>query len=313
MSFLYSLIIGFVTLIVSAFSYLFIKSAIFRYIVRNPLALVSLIKHAPKSEEEKMDAMMNDPYLSAMFSNKAIQEEMKQNMKKMMEQHQNKKLSIQKKWHQIQEEVDEDIISDESNDTTKEASTDVAVDATEESVEATNVAVDATEESVEATDVSVEATDVSVEATEESVEATDVSVKATEESVEATDVSVEETDVSVEATDVAVEESSEVTSTDVTKDSDSPKKSSQFKQTSSSHEIPKPDFNNPMFRSIIQNPEMMLSMMPDTPQKAQLAQALKNPMMRQMMTNPDLMKSMMETMPPPGNFNMNNSYMPKTE
>ena len=49
-----------------------------------------------------------------------------------------------------------------------------------------------------------------------------------------------------------------------------------------------------MFRKIIQNPEMMLAMMPETPQKSQLEKALKNPMMRQMMTNPDLMKSMMK-------------------
>ena len=53
---------GFVTLVIAAVSYLYMKSAIFRYIVHHPPALWSLIKHSPKTEEEKMEAMMNDPY-----------------------------------------------------------------------------------------------------------------------------------------------------------------------------------------------------------------------------------------------------------
>ena len=112
MSFLFSLMIGCMTLIAAAFSYFYMKSAIFRYIIRNPMALVSLIKHAPKTEEEKIEAMMTDPYLSNMFKDKEIQQEMKKNMQIMMEIEQKKRLSIQKKWQQMKEKQDEDIIDD---------------------------------------------------------------------------------------------------------------------------------------------------------------------------------------------------------
>ena len=285
MSFLFSLMIGCLTLIAATFSYFYMKSAIFRYIIRNPMALVSLIKHAPKTEEEKIEAMMTDTYLSNMFKDKEIQQEMKKNMQIMMEMEQKKRLSIQKKWQQIKEKQDEDIIDDETNN---EDEISELASKTDE-------------------DTSNNAKKSSQKVTSEEVSSEEVtSEDVTSEKITSEEVTDEVTDEipSLKAT------SEESTSEESTSDDANQMKESTGDSTlpNNYYNPPKPDFSNPMFRKIIQNPEMMLAMMPETPQKSQLEKALKNPMMRQMMTNPDLMKSMLETMPPPDNQNsfMNN-------
>ena len=63
--------------------------------------------------------------------------------------------------------------------------------------------------------------------------------------------------------------------------------------------IPPDSFmNNPLFDQMLSNPELMLSMMPDSEEKKQMQEALKNPLFKSMLTNKELMKQMMQTAPP---------------
>ena len=77
-----SIFIGITSLFVL---YLYNKSATFRYIIRHPATIMSLVRLIPISEEKKMERLMNDPELQRMFQNEDIQTEMQTNMKKMQQ------------------------------------------------------------------------------------------------------------------------------------------------------------------------------------------------------------------------------------
>ena len=55
-----------VTILTIAITYFYNKSATFSYIIKNPKTLISLIKLAPKNDEEKMNILLKDKRLPSL-------------------------------------------------------------------------------------------------------------------------------------------------------------------------------------------------------------------------------------------------------
>ena len=55
-----------------------------------------------------------------------------------------------------------------------------------------------------------------------------------------------------------------------------------------------PDMNNPLVKAVLSNPEMMLSMMPESSEKQQMKVMLDNPMFKEMIKDPKMLEMAMK-------------------
>jgi hypothetical protein len=305
MDWLYTFFATFASLAALVVTYLYTKSATFRYIVRNPRALVSLIKALPKGEEEKMEFIMNDKHLKNMFKDSEVQNEFKTNMKKFAEKEKLQKQNAFMRQRNFMEASKNKVLAEKKSDTndTETASKnnekeDKCCDEVNSDEEKCYDEVNSDEEKCY-DEVNSDEEKCCDEVNSDGEKCCDeVNSDGEKCCDEKKNDRQHEEQIQADCGDAKEEKKVNKTASEKKLKKKTPKEPSSSEQSTRAPP-PRPDFSNPMFRSMIQNPEFMLSMMPDTPQKLQLQTALQNPAIRKMMTNPDLMQSMMSNMPPP--------------